>query len=57
MLTEPGGLISLKNVFVDNWTFWRGDHAIHEFNDFCKNLNSFYFKYKKEIFAVFYVCY
>ena len=43
MLTDPGGLISLKNVFVDNWTFWRGDHAIHEFNDFCKNLNSKWF--------------
>jgi hypothetical protein len=40
ILTDPGGFISLKNCLVDNWTFWRGDQAIHEFIQICKDLNS-----------------
>lgn len=43
ILTDPGGFISLKNVFVDNWTFWRGDQAIHDYKKICKNLNSKWF--------------
>jgi len=43
ILTDPGGFISLKNVFVDNWTFWRGDHAIHEFKALTKDLTSKWF--------------
>lgn len=59
ILTDPGGFISLKNCFVDNWTFWRGDQAIHEYIQICKDLNRKWFggylfsNYKAEFYGNF----
>lgn len=41
-ITDPDGLISLKNALVDNWSFFHADFAVERFKKLMQNLSTKY---------------
>jgi len=41
-ITDPDGLLSLKNALVDNWSFFQADFAIDRFYKLMRNLSTRY---------------